>query len=108
MITSCTCSGRTFARFNASAMATAPSRGAGSSESPPRNFPMGVRTAERMKASMGLIPLNSRGGKYLVQGGTGDVGQNVPVHPARVVEHGDSQLAVESQGAEEVQGLVLV
>src|SRR5687767_12129207 len=52
MITSCTCSGRTFARLSASAIATAPSFGAVSSARPPRNFPIGVRRAERMNASI--------------------------------------------------------
>ena len=40
-----------FARLSASARATAPSCGAGRSARSPRNLPIGVRAAERMKAS---------------------------------------------------------
>ena len=51
-------SGFTLARLIASLSAIAPSSGAESSARPPRNFPIGVRAAAKMKASgMDLLPL---------------------------------------------------
>ena len=47
-------------RFSASARAMAPSCGAGTSARPPRYLPMGVRTAERMKASAMAASLAKR------------------------------------------------
>src|SRR5580658_3043681 len=50
MITSSTCPGSTPARFTDSATTFAPSSGAVSDESPPRNLPIGVRTAPKITA----------------------------------------------------------
>src|SRR6478735_3420956 len=84
-------------------MANAPSRGAGSSDSPPRNLPIGGGAAEKMNASIGRAPVGSRRGEDVIDRQAGGVGENVPVHAGRVVEHGDGQLSVEPQGAEEVE-----
>src|SRR5207253_3120212 len=53
---SLTCSGRTFARASASRTTTAPSSTAGTSARPPRYLPMGVRTADRITASLMFAP----------------------------------------------------
>src|SRR5262249_12679118 len=51
MMTCSTSSGRTPARLRAPRIAAAPSAGAGTEESLPRNEPIGVRAAERMTTS---------------------------------------------------------
>src|SRR5438309_1045454 len=50
-MTSSTFSGGTLARSRAALRATAPNSGADTSAKPPRNLPIGVRAAERRKAS---------------------------------------------------------
>src|SRR5262249_52775002 len=50
------------ARFSASRMVIAPRSGAGTSTREPRYLPMGVRTAERISASVILVPSRIPGG----------------------------------------------
>ncbi len=57
MITSSTAPASIPARRTASRITMAPRRGAGSGASPPRYFPMGVRTADRMTAVVGSVVL---------------------------------------------------
>jgi len=70
MSTSSTCSGLTPARFNASAIAVAPSLVAGTSANAPPKVPMGVRTAPAMTTSfmVSSCPALGRLASYLVQG----------------------------------------
>ena len=47
-----------------------------------------------------MPPVSSRCREYVVDSWTGDIGQQVAVHPEGVAEHRDGELAVKPQGAE--------
>src|SRR5262245_46939011 len=65
--------------------------------------PGGADMAERRPAELG-----SRRGEDVVDGRAGDIRQQVAVHPERVAEHRDGELAIEPQRAKKVHGLLLV
>src|SRR5687768_5765516 len=64
MMTSCTSSGRIFARSTAARMAAAPSSGAAKPLSSPWNAPIGVRAAETM--TTGSLSMESPSGRKIV------------------------------------------
>src|SRR6185312_13778833 len=65
MMTSWTSSADTFDRFRASRIATAPSSGALSGESAPRNLPIGVRAAPTMTGVRDLSAIARIVGRFL-------------------------------------------
>src|SRR6266404_2405953 len=67
-----------------------------------------VRWASDMAPPRRTVLPGSLRCKNVVDRWTGDIRQQVAVHPKRVIEHRDGELAVESQGAEEVHGLLFV
>ena len=78
MMTSSTSPGATLARLNASRIAIAPSSGAESDESPPRNLPIGVRAAPTMTGILDLSVISVDG---LLRQKANRVGQGSPRGP---------------------------